>query len=242
MANIGNEQKPKIWDEYEIKARYLPCLVSIIPLSHSLIGFLGAAFFSHLTAESNWLLVVSNISFPLIMVLCLMQIQVVFSKTVIETNVFGQNGVRFPTTEMLLLTGGIISQEKKLLIRDNLSKSFGINFPMKDDETANQENSRMLARDAVAFIRKKVGKGIMTHQYNIRYGFFRNLIGGSIWAIPGSVGCTILYAINNNWADMAFFAMILLAYLLLLVLRKRILSSIAFSYADSLLIEYLSLE
>jgi hypothetical protein len=142
---------------------------------------------------------------------------------------------------MLLLTGGIISQEKKVLIRNGLSKSFGIVFPSKDDETTNPENSRMVARDAIAFIREKVGKGIMTHQYNIRYGFFRNLIGGVIWAIPGSAGCVVLYAINKNWTAMIFFVMAILAYLLFFIFRKSILSSIAFSYADSLLSEYLSL-
>jgi hypothetical protein len=242
MVNLNNSQRPKIWDEYEIKSRYLPCLVSVMPLSHFLIGILGITFFNHLIADSSWLLVVANISFPLVMVLCLIQIQVVFSKNVIETAIFGQNGIRFPTTEMLLLTSGIISQEKKVLIRNKLSKSFDVVFPTKDDEIANPENSRMLARDAVAFIRKKVGKGIMTYQYNIRYGFVRNLIGGIIWAIPGYFGCVVLYAINKNWTGMIFFAIILLGYLLLFILRKRILSSIALSYADSLSNEYLSLE
>jgi hypothetical protein len=242
MANkINNSPMPKTWDEYEVKARYLPCLVAVIPLSHFLIGVLGNTFFNNLIADTNWFLIISNIGFPLVMVLCLIQIQVVFSKNVIESGIFGQNGIHFPTTDMLLLTGEIISQEQKVLIRNDLSKSFGIAFPSKDDEITNPDNSRMLARDTVAFIRKKVGKGIMTYQYNIRYGFFGNLIGGIIWAMPGSIGCALLYAANKNWTGMIFFVMVILAYLLFFIFRKRILSSVALSYADSLLSEYLSL-
>jgi hypothetical protein len=242
IVNANSSQRPKIWDEYEIKSRYLPCMVSVIPLSHFLISVLGNTFFNQLIADANWLLVVSSIGLPLIMALCLIQIQVTFSKIVIEASIFGENDLHFPTTDMLLLTGGKISQEQKVLIRDKLSKSFGIVFRTKEDEIADSENSRLLARDAVALIRKKVGKGIMTHQYNIRYGFFRNLIGGIIWAIPGSAGCIVLYAINRNWPGMIFFVMIIFVYLLFVILRKQILSSVALSYAQSLLNEYLSLK
>ena len=35
----------------------------------------------------------------------------------IEVSVFGKNGERFPTTDMLLFSGGIISREKKEQIR-----------------------------------------------------------------------------------------------------------------------------
>lgn len=241
MANIDNSQRPKIWDEYEIKARYLPCLVAVIPLSHFLVSVLGNTFFTRLIADSNWLLVFSNVGFPLVMMLWLIQIQVVFSKNIIESGIFGQNGLHFPTTDMLLLSEGIISQEQKALIRNGLSKSSGIVFPSKGEETTNPDNSRMLARDAVALIRKKVGKGIMTYQYNMRYGFLRNFIGGVIWAIPGSVGCVVLYAINKYWTGVIFFTIIIVVYMLFFVFRKRILSSVALSYADSLVNEYLSL-
>jgi hypothetical protein len=79
MVSI-NKKSPKIWDEYEVKARYLPCLVSVIPLSHFLISVLGNTFFNNLISDSNWLLLVSNMEFPLVMVLCLIQSQITFFK------------------------------------------------------------------------------------------------------------------------------------------------------------------
>jgi hypothetical protein len=238
----GRKMRPKFWDEYEIKARYLPCLISVIPLSHFLIRVLDTNFLGKLLENSAWLLVISNVGFPLIFVLCLMQIQVVFAKDVIEKIVFGQGGIHFSTTDMLLLSGGLISQEKKDLIRQKVSTIFPVVFPTKDAEVSNLDNARMCARDAVELIRKKVGKGIMTYQYNIRYGFMRNLIGGIIWAVPGSIGCVVLYAINKNWGPMLFFTTVICIYLIFFFCKKRILSNIALSYANTLLSEYLALE
>jgi hypothetical protein len=242
-AREKKEQKrPKSWDEYEIKARYLPCLISVVPISHFFVNQLGNKFFFSLIQDSNWLLYLSHISIPLVLGLCLVQVQVTLSKIFIEDRIFGTNGLHFPTTDMLLLSGGKISMEKKALLRDKLSKSFGFNFPTADAETKDMENSRLLARDAVSMIRKEVGKGVMTHQYNIRYGFFRNLIGGVLWAIPGSIGCITIYAKSKNWPAMVFFALIACGYLSLYLFRKTLLTSIANSYASSLTNDYLSLE
>jgi hypothetical protein len=241
MVNINNP-RPKFWDEYEVKARYLPCLVSVIPLSHFFISLLGQDFFHKIFSESSWLFVVSNISLPLVLVLCLIQVQTTFSKHFIEERVFGRGGENFPTTNMLLFEDDAISQERKAAIHNKLAKYFNLTLPVLKDEKENEKNARMQAREAASYIRKKVGKGVMTYQYNIRYGFFRNLIGGSIWVIPGCIGCAVLYGINKEWIFVWFFSFIALLFLMLLFLKKRILASVAFSYADSLFNDFLALD
>jgi hypothetical protein len=72
----------------------------------------------------------------------------------------------------------------------------------------------------------------MTINYNIRYGFFRNLIAGVIWSTIGSIGCSIIYGIKNDWKTMSFFIAYLLIYLTLFTFRKNILEKLAFSYAE----------
>jgi hypothetical protein len=242
MTDNYKNQIPKLWDEYEIKARYLPCLVSVIPLSHFLLLLLGRNFLNKIFSESDRLLVISNISFPLVLVLCLIQIQTTFSKYAIEGKVFGRGGEYFPTTNMFLLNDSSISQERKALIRNKLTEYFSLVFLTLEDELKNQKNARMQAREVISYIRRKVGRGVMTHQYNIRYGFFRNFIGGCIWAIPGSIGCAILYAVNNEWVTAFVFISFALLFIVLFILKRRILSSVAFSYADSLFNEFLALE
>jgi len=39
----------KLWDEYEIRARYVPTFLSVIPMAHFLVLFLGEAFWKELS-------------------------------------------------------------------------------------------------------------------------------------------------------------------------------------------------
>lgn len=229
---------PKSWDEYEIKARYVPCLISVIPLSHFLILLLGKVFWSTLASDAKWLLVVSNMGLPLVAVIALIQIQCHIGKQWIEEGVFGQGGKYFPTTDMLLLNGGLISNDAKNRIRAKATKMFGINFHDKNMEDADPEEARLIAREAVGHVRRRVGKGVMTHQYNIRYGFMRNLIGGSFWAIFGSAGCVAIYALSSNWKASVPFAVLALVFLLMFLTKKVVLKKLAFTYADALYTEY----
>ena len=54
--------------------------------------------------------------------LALVQILYSFSKYFIEDSVFGEGGNNFPTTDMLLLKGGLISLERKERIRNKLTR------------------------------------------------------------------------------------------------------------------------
>lgn len=230
---------PKLWDEYEVKARYIPCFISVVPLVHFLIQLLGSSFWETIAGNIGWMLV-TNLSFSLIFMLALIQLQCGIAKHWIEESVFGKGGERFPTTDMLLLNEGYLSGEFKTRIREQISKMFAVNFLSIDLEKENLVEARLIAREAVGFVRRYVGKGVMTHQYNIRYGFMRNLIGGFIWVITGSLGCIVIYGINKNWAALSFFSVIALGFLILFSLKKPILNKLAFAYADTLFNEFLN--
>jgi hypothetical protein len=231
---------PKSWDEYEIKARYIPCLISVIPLVHFSILLLGNAFWKDIVNNFSWLLVVTNVSASLIMMIFFIQIQTGVAKHWIEESIFGQGGKYFPTTEMLLLTGGLLSQEGKTALRKKISTQFNFIFPETEEETKDPENARLRAREAVSAVRRRVGKGIMTQHYNIRYGFFRNLIGGTIWSVLGSLGCIVIYINIQNWKATGLFSIVALFFILAVIFKKQILTKFAFAYADTLFSEYMS--
>lgn len=230
----------KWWDEYEIKARYLPTFLSIIPLVHFMILFIDQTFWRELVSNISWMLVFANLSLSLIVMLALVQFQCSFAKHFIEEPIFGRGGGRFPTTDMLLYNGGLISLERKELIRTKISNHFKCKFSTESEEKNNPSNARLQAREAVGHVRIFVGKGIITIYYNIRYGFFRNLIAGVIWSTIGSIGCSVLYAIRNDWKVMSFFIIYLLVFLTLFIFRKIILERLAFTYADTLFNEFLN--
>lgn len=230
--------KIKPWDEYEIKARYIPTFLSSVPLVHFLLLFLGQHFWQNFNTGISWMLI-ANIGLSSIVMLALVQIQCGFSKHWVEEPVFGKGGINFPTTDMLLISTTLISAERKEQIRNKITQLLGCTFSTIDEERNNPTNARLQVRDAVNRVRTVVGKGSMTLQYNIRYGFFRNFIGGIIWSCTGSLGCALLYGIDNNWKPMAFFSVFFILHILVFSFKKAILNKISFTYADYLFNDFL---
>ena len=231
----------KVWDEYEIKARYIPCLLAAVPLVHFLIQFLGESFWTTVASNIGWLLV-ANISLSLIVTLALIQLQCGIAKHRVEESIFGKGGINFPTTNLLLFKNHVLSRSIKVAIREKILNDF--NFKLMDEvqESADAEEARRLIREAVGFIRGYVRKGVMTHQYNIRYGFMRNLIGGALWACAGSIGSGVMYGLQKNWEPMALFVSSALVFFSILIFKKQILSKFANQYAEILFGEYLTMK
>ena len=161
---------------------------------HFLIQFLGASFWTDLANNIGWLLV-ANISLSLIITLALIQLQCGIAKHFIEESIFGKGGIRFPTTDLLLFENHELSREIKIALRNRIIKDYNFKLMNEKQESTDVAEARRLAKEAVGFIRRYVNKGTMTHHYNIRYGFIRNLIGGALWAFIGSSGSSVVYGI-----------------------------------------------
>lgn len=228
----------KWWDEYEIKARYIPTFLSVIPIVHFSTVFFGGAFWDELLKNISWMLVIVNLSGSTIVMLALVQFQCSLGKAWIEESIFGKGGERFPTTDMLLYSSGLISKQRKDQLRCRISDITGYTLLTEEEEYTDPLNARLQAREAVGHVRAKVGRGIMTIHYNIRYGFFRNLIAGVPWATVGGLGCSIFYFFESSWKLMSLFIVYTIIYLVLFLFKKPILKKLAYSYADTLLNEY----
>ena len=111
----------KYWDEYEIKARYIPTFLSAVPLVHFLLLFLGETFWKNLSGNIGWMIVITNLGVSLIVMFAFVQIQCGFAKHWVEEPVFGKGGAHFPTSDMLLFNCGLISIERKEQIRNKIS-------------------------------------------------------------------------------------------------------------------------
>jgi len=235
---MQNMEKIKAWDEYEIKARYIPCLLATIFPAHFCILFLGESFWNTFLKDVTWL-VVANVSLSLAATLALIQFQCGIAKHWVEESVFGKAGINFPTTTILLYQDSFLSKSMKDTIRKKIENDF--NFKLMDavQEKADTEEAKKLVREANGFIRRLVGKGVMLYQYNIRYGFIRNLIGGALWGSLGSLGCAILYGLQKSWHVMAFFTAFSLLFASLILLKKKILEKFAYQYAETLINEYM---
>jgi len=225
-------------DQYEIVARYIPAIISVIPVSHFFLTVFTSDFIKSLTNGVSWMLV-ADLSIPIVFGIAIVQLQTWFSKTFVEEKVFGPGGKNFPTTNILLYSERLYSKAKKDELRTLIKCKYGIELPTEAYEMNNLEEVRLQCREVVSQIRRTVANGGMVRSYNIRYGFLRNLIGGIIWLF-GAIGNSIYYGINNEYKTAIFFGIWAFVVILLYILKRSILEKAAFTYADALFTEFLS--
>jgi hypothetical protein len=106
---------PRAWDEYEIKARYIPCFLAAVLPVHFGIQFFGNAFWETIAKNIGWL-VVTNFSLSLLVTLALIQFQCGIAKHWIEEGIFGKGGINFPTTTLLLFRDPFLSRNMKVAL------------------------------------------------------------------------------------------------------------------------------
>ena len=120
----------------KIKARYIPIFLSVIPIVHFSIVFFGGAFWEELLKSLSWMLVITNLSLSFLVMLALVQLQCSLGKIWIEEIGLGKGGERFPTTDMLLYSGGLISKQRKEQLRCSISGNSGCAFSTEEEELA----------------------------------------------------------------------------------------------------------
>jgi hypothetical protein len=103
--------------------------------------------------------------------------------------------------------------------REKLLEKTGIKLSNEKDEMSDIENARLQAREAVNAIRNIVGHGSFTITYNIRYGFLRNLIGGSFFVFLGTLLCMCFYFYAHEWKAIGFFGFYFLLFLVLFLFK-----------------------
>lgn len=230
----------KSFDEYEIKARYIPAIISSIPLI-MLTSYAKEEILLNLFKTAKWFLVVENISLSFITIIFIINVQRFLAKYLFEDRIF-EKGLNFPTTKMLLWNDDRLSKEYKLKIRGKIKIDFDLKLSDKNKEKKDLIEAKKEAKDAVALIRTKVGKGMHTHQHNIQYGFIRNFIAGTFLSLPVSIFNIYLftYIIPVNYG---IYISIFLSILdiIFISFSKKILINLGTYYANILFSEFLSL-
>lgn len=228
------------FNEYEIKARYIPAVLSSIPFI-ILSSFVKKEVWLTMFSNASWFLVVENISFSLIVIYFVMNIQRYIGKYWFEKRIF-KDEYEFPTTQLLLLSNDILSNELKKRVRDEIEIKLRIKLFGEVEEKNNISNAKKVIKDAVALIRTHVGKGKLSFHYNIQYGFMRNIIAGCFWAILSSIPNILLFLKNQNFIGVIISFIVMTAFIALLIFNKKILTALANSYAKNLFIEFVTID
>jgi len=228
---------PKSLNEYEVKARYIPAILAAIPLI-LLTSTQKEDVWLPLLKTARWFLVVENISLSVIIIFFLMQVQRFIAKFIFKRNIF-KTGYLFPTTQMLLWTDQRLSGELKTKIRESVLSDFKISLYSEDEERNDYQEAVKLIKEAVSLIRNKVNDGRLTLQHNIQFGFARNLIAGTLFALPISLVNIYVFSKEHSMVGIIISTFIAVLCVILILFNKKILSLLAENYANVLFTEYL---
>lgn len=222
------------FNEYNLKARVYPTLIALVP------ALLFLYFFIHDLAKLG--VIISLISSSVLTILCLYFLSDIVRNLgkLVEIKIF-KNELYFPTTEFLLHANAKLSKSKRAQIYDKVKKDYGCILCSAEEEKKDESAARQKIKEAVGMVRQKVGDGRLVLGFNIRYGFWRNLIGISLFSAVFCVFGFIFFLIGKNYTAYLVFATFFLPYLAIFTFRKGLLKFFGYQYADQLFLEYLSL-
>ena len=145
-----------------------------------------------------------------------------------------------PTTQFMLFSNDEYSAQKKKHIRDKVKSDFNFDMPSLETEQSDEVEAKKLIAEAVGLIRNKVKDGNLLLQHNMEYGFFRNLIGGSVFGLIVSIiGVVYFHNVNAHFGFTLSSILLSMVFLSLLLFSKRIINYFGRLYAKRLFIEYL---
>jgi hypothetical protein len=230
-----------MFNSYYLKARLFPTILTSIPLI-ILVNNLMSDFMAQKFQEANtFILLTTNTSISAAIIFLLVLINRFISKEIFQRWFF-QDEMRMPSTGYLLWSNTHFDVKIKEQIRNKITSRYDIQFLNAEEEKEDEYSARKLITTALSQVRNELRPNKMLLQHNIEYGFFRNLIGGSLIAFFASFGL-IVYGTNISSSGFQTIGVILcLAYIFPLLLSKSLINKHGQYYAKILFEQFLSLK
>lgn len=226
-------------DQYALKARIYPAIIISFPTIIFYYFQIRPEIVNFISYAVNTI-IFADIPISLVLVYLIAQLSRYVSKEIYEKIIF-QNGLNFPTTDLLMSSDNTFPEKYKEKIFAKTMKDFGIELPNENLEITNEMEYRKNLNALVGLIRNKVGKGKLTFQHNMEYGFIRNLIGGSLISLFLSMINLIIFGIlNTNYLAFSISSLSFIFYLILLMNGDKIIKIYGKDYAEELFRDYLN--
>ena len=232
---IGKIEELLNMDDYDLEAVFTPAVVKVLILD---FGFTCTLL--PFAENTEWwrsaIAVVAPLAASVVLFRFAMHLFREVARTTVESILYRKDRLRFPTTSMLLYNDSSISKVMKKRIREDIKAQYNITLSTKAQENADVMEARRIAKDAVALIRKTVAdnKDAMTRRKLIRYGMFRNFLGGALFCLQLSALCWAISYYLTGASNLAIlFAM--LVYLIIVFVDYFLTKSAAVDYAETLI-------
>lgn len=224
---------------YFYRARLFPALITSIPMLIFINKIVAIKYAAALKNVYDVLPLITHLGLSAAIIFLLVQINRLIAKEIFQRWHF-RDELYMPSTNHLLLNSTYYPITIKNKIRDKIATQFQINLLNAVEEQQSPENARKMVATAVSQIRNTLRENVMLLQHNIEYGFWRNLIGGSLIAVFFS-GIIIWYGYRNNFSDLISIGLIcFILFLIPVILSRMIIRYYGRYYAKILYEQFLS--
>jgi hypothetical protein len=226
---------------YFIRARLFPALLTSIPILFFANKTLAVKYADALTNIYTILPEIAHLVLSAALIFLLVQINRLVAKEVFQRFYF-KDELYMPSTNYLLQNSTFYPLQIKNNIRSKIKEKFQIDLVDVESENTDENNARRIITMAVSQIRNSLRGNTMLLQHNIEYGFWRNLIGGSLVALIISI-IILIYGCTQHLSSHRSVGLICsIIYLLPVVFSSVIIRYYGKYYAKILYEQFLSLE
>ncbi|MBS1753570.1 MAG: hypothetical protein KF741_13195 [Ferruginibacter sp.] len=225
---------------YFYRARLFPALITSIPMLVFLNKVIAVQYHDALKNIYDVLPIIAHLGLSAAVIFLCVQINRLTAKEVFQRLYFKEE-LFMPTTSHLLFNNTHYIGSIKNKIREKIHSKFDISLLNAQDEQEDEIKSRKLIATAVSQIRIALKGNAMLLQHNIEYGFWRNLIGGCLWAVIFSA-VIFFYGMHYHLQDLKVIGIICFSiYLVPILLSKIIINYYGRYYSKILYEQFLSL-
>ena len=237
--NIIDSLRPTV---YKVNARWLPAMMIALPAVALLAGILYRVVPWNNIEQVPWK---TFSSFASAFIVIGVASIVLFAGKIRDRGKHLQEeyfckAITFPTTEFLLWSNDTIEPEIKKLLHTAIRRDFDISLCSCEEERKDILKARRLICSAVNQIRESVKDGRLLLDYNIRYGYYRNIIGSADWGMGLAIVCNIVSLFIGNVYVFVAESALICYFAWLLHKREVILDEYSQEYAHRLFSEYLA--
>ena len=160
------------------------------------------------------------------------------SKILFQYQFFKEDETAMPTTDLLVYRCSSFSENYIKKIAEKIKCDFGLSLRGKQEQEFNEKEARKEIANAVQLIRNVTREDKILLQYNIQFGFCRNLMGGLVVAVFLSLTMIIVALVNN--IELTILLILLTLKILMFLLAWFLLKYRGRAYARQLFVAYIT--
>lgn len=226
-------------NQYYLKARLFPTTLTVVPLL-ILVNNLTELYLHDTLSQINEILPwITDLGLSGALLFLMVQLNRLISKEVFQ-RIYFQEEIKMPTTNYLMWDNDFFTKSTKQTIYNKIQSRFNIRLLEEKEVESNEKKARKQIVIAVSQIRNLLRNNKLLLQHNIEYGFFRNLMGGCIFALIFSIGIFILGLVSGSNALIITSCVLVFIYLIPVLFSSLIIKRFGKYYSKVLYEQFLS--